>query len=144
MLTWTGRSPWYRRFSREQTYHQAPHPRSSLVVLGSLLFLGCSKATEKNTTGSKKLYVYNWSYYTPDSVVESFEKEFGVDVVLDYFASNEEMFAKLMASGSAGYDVIFPSGDYVTIMKNLNMLEKLDVSKCPTSSTSPFASQGLL
>lgn len=103
----------------------------ALVVLGSLLFLGCSKATEKNTTGSKKLYVYNWSYYTPDSVIESFEKEYGVDVVLDYFASNEEMFAKLMASGDAGYDVIFPSGDYVSIMKNLNMLEKIDTSKMP-------------
>lgn len=105
-----------------------------LVVLASSLFLGCSKSSDadaKNTTGSKKLYVYNWSYYTPDSVIESFEKEYNVDVVLDYFASNEEMFAKLMASGDAGYDVIFPSGDYVSIMKNLGMLQKLDTSKMP-------------
>ena len=104
------------------------------TLLSALLFLGCSKGSDSssaNTTGSKKLYVYNWSYYTPDSVIEAFEKEFGVDVVLDYFASNEEMFAKLKASGNAGYDIIFPSGDYVSIMMNQNMLEKLDTSKMP-------------
>ncbi len=102
------------------------------AVVIAFTLLGCSKSetTEsKNSTTSKKLYVYNWSYYTPDSVIESFEKEYGVDVVLDYFASNEEMFTKLMASSDAGYDVIFPSGDYVSIMKNLGMLEKLDKSK---------------
>ncbi|MCH3920223.1 MAG: hypothetical protein LKE39_07110 [Sphaerochaeta sp.] len=37
---------------------------------------------------------------------------------LDYFASNEEMYAKLKAAGNgAGYDIIVPSGDYVSIMK---------------------------
>jgi len=103
------------------------------LALTVLFLAGCSKTTEesKNTTGSRKLYVYNWSYYTPDSVIESFEKEYDVDVVLDYFASNEEMFAKLMASGNTGYDIVFPSGDYVSIMKNLDMLEKIDVTKMP-------------
>ncbi|HKM07192.1 MAG TPA: spermidine/putrescine ABC transporter substrate-binding protein, partial [Sphaerochaeta sp.] len=72
-----------------------------LFALTVLLLSGCSKdeSNDKNITKSKKLYVYNWSYYTPDSVIEAFEKEYGVDVVLDYFASNEEMFAKLKASG---------------------------------------------
>ena len=104
-----------------------------LFVLTIFLFTGCSKAdtSSKNPTKSKKLYVYNWSYYTPDSVIEAFEKEYGVDVVLDYFASNEEMFAKLKASGNAGYDIIFPSGDYVSIMMHEGMLEKIDTSKIP-------------
>lgn len=104
-----------------------------LFVLGSILFTGCSKTetNENNTTKSKKLYVYNWSYYTPDSVIEAFEEEYGVDVVLDYFASNEEMFAKLKASGNSGYDIIFPSGDYVSIMMHENMLEKIDTTKLP-------------
>ena len=98
-----------------------------------LLLTGCAKeSTDEN--GNQKLYVYNWSYYTPDSVIEAFEKEYGVDVVLDYFASNEEMFAKLRASSQeSGYDVIFPSADYVSIMMKLGMLEKLDLSKIPNS-----------
>ncbi|MDR2901087.1 MAG: extracellular solute-binding protein [Treponema sp.] len=80
--------------------------------------------------GGKRLYMYNWTYYTPDSVVEKFEQEFGVEVVYDSYASNEELFAKLMAGGS-GYDIVFPSGDYVSIMINQGMLEPLDLTKIP-------------
>ena len=43
------------------------------------------------------LYLYNWTYYTPDSVIQAFEKKYDVKVVYDDFASNEDMFAKLMA-----------------------------------------------
>jgi spermidine/putrescine transport system substrate-binding protein len=77
---------------------------------------------------SGRLYIYNWTYYTPDSVIEKFEEEYGVEVIYDEFASNEEMYAKLQAGGS-GYDVIFPSGDYVSIMISQGMLEKIDRSK---------------
>jgi len=78
-----------------------------------------------------RLYVYNWTYYTPDSVIEKFEKEYGCRVVYDEFASNEDMYAKLRANKGkrAGYDVVFPSKDYVPIMIRQDMLEKLDKSK---------------
>ena len=33
----------------------------------------------------------------PDSIIKAFEKKYGVKVVYDDFASNEDMFAKLMA-----------------------------------------------
>ena len=73
----------------------------------------------------EKLSIYNWSYYTPESVIEKFEKEYDVRIVYDEFASNEEMYAKLK-TGGAGYDIVFPSQDYVSIMINQEMLEKLD------------------
>jgi spermidine/putrescine transport system substrate-binding protein len=76
----------------------------------------------------EKLYIYNWSYYTPHSVIEKFEKEYNVQVIYDEFASNEDMYAKLRAGG-AGYDIVFPSGDYVSIMITQNMFEKIDKSK---------------
>jgi spermidine/putrescine transport system substrate-binding protein len=78
--------------------------------------------------GGQNLKIFNWTYYTPDSVIEKFEKEYKVKVIYDEFASNEDMFAKLMAGG-AGYDIVFPSGDYVSIMIRQNMLEKIDKSK---------------
>jgi len=94
----------------------------ALVLLSlTLVFSGCSGKTQ----ASKKLYIFNWTYYTPDSVIEKFEKEYGVDVVYDSFASNEEMFAKLKAGG-ANYDLCFPSGDYVSIMIKEKMLQKID------------------
>jgi spermidine/putrescine transport system substrate-binding protein len=103
----------------------------SIVPLWAVLFLGmvfpmagfCGGKSDSN-----KLYIYNWTYYTPDSVIEKFEKEYNVTVVYDEFASNEDMYAKLKAGGS-GYDIVFPSGDYVSIMIRQNMLEKIDKSK---------------
>ncbi|MDR0452575.1 MAG: extracellular solute-binding protein [Treponema sp.] len=90
------------------------------------------EASGQNTGSARasggRLYIYNWTYYTPDSVIEKFEAEYGADVIYDEFASNEEMYAKLQAGGS-GYDVIFPSGDYVSIMINQGMLERIDKSK---------------
>jgi spermidine/putrescine transport system substrate-binding protein len=75
-----------------------------------------------------RLFVYNWTYYTPDTVIEKFEKEYNCKVIYDEFASNEDMYAKLKAGGS-GYDIVFPSGDYVSIMIHQNMLEKIDQTK---------------
>jgi spermidine/putrescine transport system substrate-binding protein len=93
----------------------------------SFFLTGCKKSSAENG----KLYLYNWTYYTPDSVVEKFEKETGIEVVIDNFASNEEMFAKVMAGGNEGYDIIFPSSDYTSIMIKLDMLEKIDHAKVP-------------
>lgn len=82
--------------------------------------------------GTKKqtLYIYNWTYYTPDSVIDKFEKEYNVKVVYDNFASNEEMYAKLKAGGT-GYDIVFPSGDYVSILIKEGMAEKINRALIP-------------
>jgi len=95
------------------------------VILAALLsatVMGCGK--------KQQLFIYNWTYYTPQSVIEKFEKEYKVTVLYDEFASNEDMYAKIKAGGS-GYDIVFPSGDYVSIMINQNMLEKIDKSQIP-------------
>jgi spermidine/putrescine transport system substrate-binding protein len=96
---------------------------AALAVTATLT--GCAK---KNGVENGKLYIYNWTYYTPGSVIEKFEAEYGVDVVYDEFASNEDMYAKLL-SGGAGYDIVFPSGDYTSIMIEQGMLEKIDKAR---------------
>ena len=104
--------------------------RFFLILLVCILIVssvGCKKSSGRNG----KLYLYNWTYYTPDSLVEQFEKETGIDVVIDNFASNEEMFAKIMAGGNEGYDVIFPSSDYTAIMIKLGLLAELDHDLLP-------------
>jgi len=95
-----------------------------MPVVLAVLFLSaisCSK---------DKLHVFNWSYYTPESVVKQFEKEFNVRVVIDEYASNEEMFAKLKSGGN-GYDIVFPTQDYVAIMIRQGMVEKINHSLIP-------------
>jgi spermidine/putrescine transport system substrate-binding protein len=97
------------------------------TAAAAALFCGCSKKSPAEQ-GEKKLYIYNWTYYTPDSVIQKFEEEYNVSVVYDEFASNEDMYAKIKAGGS-GYDIVFPSGDYVSIMSSQGMFEKIDKSK---------------
>jgi spermidine/putrescine transport system substrate-binding protein len=92
-----------------------------------LLLSGCTKNSKP------KLYVYNWTYYIPDEVVKEFETRFNATVVYDMYASNEEMYAKLKAGGG-GYDLVFPSGDYVSVMIKENMCIELDKSRIPNFS----------
>jgi spermidine/putrescine transport system substrate-binding protein len=89
-----------------------------IVSLCIVLFASCKE----------RLYIFNWTYYTPPSVIEKFEKEYDVKVSYNKFASNEEMYAKIKAGGNS-YDIVFPSGDYVSIMIKQNMLETIDKSK---------------
>lgn len=81
----------------------------------------------------ERLYIYNWTYYTPDSVIEKFEEEFNVRVIYDEFASNEDMYAKLMSSRSkrGSYDVVFPSNYYIPMLIQQGLLERIDRSKIP-------------
>jgi spermidine/putrescine transport system substrate-binding protein len=76
----------------------------------------------------ERLSIYNWTYYTPKSVIKKFEREYNADLLYAEFPSNEDMYAKLQAGGK-GYDIIFPSGDYVSIMAKQGMLERIDHSK---------------
>lgn len=78
----------------------------------------------------KVLYIYNWTYYIPDDVIQDFEKEYSCKVVYDVFSSNEDMFAKIKAGGS-GYDIVFPGADFVSIMIKEGMLETLAPAKLP-------------
>ncbi len=93
------------------------------LTLFASLFTSCGKEKDDGT-----LYLYNWTYYTPDAVLRAFEKEFNCTVKVDTFDSNEVMYAKLKA-GAKGYDITFPSQDYTSIMINQGMLEKIDQTK---------------
>lgn len=98
--------------------------KSSLLtgaaLLAALLSLSSCGKKDDNT-----LYLFNWTYYTPDSVLQDFEKEYNCKVKVDTFDSNEVMYAKLKA-GADGYDITFPSQDYTSIMIKQGMLKKID------------------
>ena len=74
---------------------------------------------------SAELHLYNWSEYLAPEVPKAFEAAYGVRVIEDTFASNEDLLAKLQG-GASGYDVIVPSDYMVGVMIQLGMLEPLD------------------
>ena len=102
--------------------------KKTAVVLAAL----CSLALAISCGGpqKQKLYIYNWTYYMPQSVLDDFAKKFNADIVYDVYPSNEDMFAKLK-SGARGYDIVVPSGDHVSIMIHENMLDTIDKTQIP-------------
>ena len=76
------------------------------------------------------LHIYTWSDYIKPELVQQFERENNCKVVVDTYASNEEMYAKLKA-GATGYDLLFPSSYMVKIMHDQGMLQKLDLDRIP-------------
>ncbi len=89
------------------------------VLLAASLFSATAAA-------SGELNLYNWVDYTPPELIAKFEKETGIKVNVDTYDSNETLLAKLK-SGAAGYDIAIPSQNFVTIMIEEGMLEKIDV-----------------
>jgi len=79
---------------------------------------------------AKKLRIFCWSEYIPQSVIEEFSKKTGIDVSVENFASNEEMLAKL-AAGGGPYDIIQPSEYVVEALVRENALEKIDHAAIP-------------
>jgi spermidine/putrescine transport system substrate-binding protein len=79
---------------------------------------------------SGQVNVYNWDTYIGETTLDDFTDTTGIAVRYDLFASNDELFAKLR-EGNPGYDVIFPTNDYVERMIAADMLLPLDHAKIP-------------
>ena len=77
-----------------------------------------------------KLNFYNWDTYIGETTLDDFEDASGIEVKMDLFADNDELFAKLK-EGNPGYDVIVPTNDFVERMITADMLVPLDHSKIP-------------
>jgi spermidine/putrescine transport system substrate-binding protein len=98
------------------------------AVLASLLLTACGGAAAPEPGAdepAQELQLFNWSEYMDPEIYALFEEEYGIQVVENNFASNEEMLAKLQG-GASGYDVVFPSDYTVAIMIEEGMLAPLD------------------
>jgi spermidine/putrescine transport system substrate-binding protein len=77
-----------------------------------------------------QLNVYNWDTYIGETTLDDFTAATGIAVRYDLFASNSELFARLR-EGNPGYDVIFPTNDWVERMIVAGMLLPLDHDRIP-------------
>ena len=73
------------------------------------------------------LYLYNWSDYTAPDLIAKFEKETGIKVTLDIYDSNETLLAK-MKSGGGAYDIIVPTHNFVAILIDEGLIQKIDAA----------------
>lgn len=104
-----------------------------LVLLGCLLAVALALTTAcqgRQSETARELHIYNWSNYMDPQIYQEFEAKFGVRIVEDTFASNEELLAKLQA-GARGYDIIVPSDYMVKIMIRQGLLLELNSQNIP-------------
>ncbi len=94
--------------------------------IGAALVLGIA-ATGGQAAGQTggHLYIYNWTDYTAPALIAKFEKETGIAVTVDTYDSNETLLAKLKG-GSAGYDLVVVTSDFVPIFTAQGLLRKID------------------
>ncbi|MDR1180202.1 MAG: ABC transporter substrate-binding protein [Spirochaetales bacterium] len=99
----------------------------SVLFVQLVLFTlaGCSKETQI------VLNVYNWGDYIDESLFDDFEKQSGIKINYETFATNEDMYIKVKQGGTK-YDVIVPSDYMIEKLIKEDLLAKIDVGKIST------------
>jgi putative spermidine/putrescine transport system substrate-binding protein len=103
------------------------HWLPAIAALGLSL---CLLAGQSHAEEEKVLNLYNWSdYFAPDTLSE-FQKETGIKVRYDAYDSDETLQSKLM-TGDSGYDLVWPTNDFMAKQIQSGAFLKLDKSKLP-------------
>ena len=82
---------------------------------------------------AETLRLLTWGGYAPDAVIDMFEEQTGhtVEVTL---SNNEEMIAKLRATGGGGFDLVQPSQDRIAgPQEEFGIYRPIDMSQIDTA-----------
>lgn len=94
-----------------------------MVLLGLVIMIvSCSPRQ------GRVLYIFNWTDYISDDIIQDFEKKYNCKIVYDTYNSNENMLTKILTTKSS-YDIVVPSGDHVAIMIQKDILEPINKFK---------------
>ncbi len=100
-----------------------------LAVLSCVFGFSCCGGGEGNSE-EQSINVYNWGEYIDQSVLDEFTEQTGIKVNYTTYASNEEMYSKIV-SGAASYDVIIPSEYMISKMISEDLLAELNFDNIP-------------
>ncbi|MGL4397931.1 MAG: polyamine ABC transporter substrate-binding protein [Hyphomicrobium sp.] len=99
------------------------------IIIGSVAALSLL-ATPAAFAKDREVRIFNWSDYIDDTILTDFTKETGIKVIYDVFDSNEVLETKLLAGGT-GYDIVVPTGAFLSRQIGAKVFQKLDKSKIP-------------
>jgi len=118
-----GVGPGQKHFSEENIMIRKALLLSS-AALAAVAFSAAAQAQDRVVN------VYNWSDYIDDSIISEFQEKTGIRVVYDVFDSNELLETKLLSGGS-GYDVVVPTGNFLSRQIQAGVFQKLQKDKLP-------------
>ncbi len=105
--------------------------RRSMKITG---VIAAMMLTTASYAQAETLRILTWGSYAPDELIQKFEKE-NPDIKVEVtYSNNEEMIAKLRATGGAGFDLAQPSHDRIYAAQlEYDIYKPLDLSKIDTS-----------
>ena len=84
-----------------------------------------SDATKAQAPANDTVYLYTWTEYVPDGLLDDFTKETGIKVIVASLESNETMYAKMKTQGDAGgYGAVLRSGNLERMVLGLHHHQK--------------------
>lgn len=88
-------------------------------------------AQEASSSEEKVLNIFTWATYIPDDVIADFEADTGIKINYSNFDTNENMLAKLSASGGADYDIVLASDYIISMAIDENLAQPLNKEAIP-------------
>lgn len=109
-----------------------------------LLLAGTALSLVAGTVSAETLRLMTWGSYAPEELINKFEEEYPEIDVEVTFSNNEEMIAKLRATGGSGYDLAQPSHDRIfSAQQEYGIYKPLDLSQIDTSVMSENLLEGV-
>ncbi|HQX16213.1 MAG TPA: spermidine/putrescine ABC transporter substrate-binding protein [Anaerolineales bacterium] len=90
----------------------------------------CPEPSPRMDVTSTELNVFVWTEYFPQDMLDCFELVYGIKLNRDEYSSNEEMYAKVSAGGTA-YDLVQPTDYIVPLMIRQGLLQEMDHAQLP-------------
>src|SRR5262249_61935866 len=87
---------------------------------------------------AQTLRLLTWNSYAPDNVVQMFEQKYPDIKVEVTLSNNEDMIAKLRATGGSGFDLAQPSHDRInSVQTEYGVYKPLDLSQIDMAAMEP-------
>lgn len=104
-----------------------------IILALSVLMLLTLSACGKKDQAKEEIYVYNWGEYIDPSILKDFQKETGIKVNYDTYASNEDLYIKMTQSQDK-YDVIVPSDYMIERLIKEGLIQEINFDNIPNFS----------
>ncbi len=96
------------------------------VTISAVTCLGLLSQAFAASAG--ELNILTWEGYAADAFISKFEEGSGCKVTASYVGSNDDFAAKLAAGGGV-YDIVTPSLDTVSMMRQAGFVQPIDTAK---------------
>lgn len=97
--------------------------------LSAIILFLCMPALVGRLYQEKSITILTWPAFLDAQYLQNFERDTGIKVHLRYVESNEELYVKLKETKGEGYDLIMPSDYMIEMLKDENVLKKIDARK---------------